>query len=305
MNKSIINPHKIGKLLVLATPIGNLADFTFRAVEVLKNAKYVFCEDTRHSLPMLKHFGISSNCRLISLYEYNQQIRVNKALLILESGEDIVLISDAGTPTISDPGAIFINALREHGINIIPIPGACAAISAYSVSGIISDGFCFRGFLSDTPKELNYEINQIFNSDLPTIIYEAPHRLSKTIKAFAKIFSADKKIFIAREISKIYEEYNNLSLQELITRLENKELSNNRGEWVLIIPAQENIKKLSDINFDDLENNINDNLMYKIAEKIKDGLKDELPPAKLAKIIHQITGLQRQEVYNYLTKVEN
>lgn len=271
-------------LYVVATPIGNLDDITIRAIKVLQNCPKICCEDTRHSKSLLSQIGVH-NKELISLHEHNEKNRIELILVALSKGENIALISDAGTPTISDPGAFLINEVIKNGYKVVPIPGACAAISAYSVSGISSKGFRFIGFLPENKNELDAELANIYNNTLPTIIYEAPHRILQTLNYINKILPDETKIFFAREITKVYEEYQQTNLRELIIRVEKREKRENKGEWVLIIQPIKNEK-------------VQEN--EQLADQLEKVFAKLVAPSKLAKAISELTKVERQKVYNNL-----
>ena len=196
----------LGKLYIVATPIGNLKDITFRAVEILKSVNFILTEDTRVSGKLLKHFEIEKK-----MYSYNShasEAKSEKIIQELEEGKNIALISDAGTPTISDPGVKIVSELREKfgsNIDIIPIPGATALISAISVSGFPASEFVFYGFL---PHKKGREtiFKEISELNKTAIFYESPHRLLKALDSLEKFCNKERKIFIARELTKFYEE---------------------------------------------------------------------------------------------------
>jgi len=296
LSKSKLIPT-IGKVYVIATPIGNIEDITLRAIKVINNCQYIFSEDTRHSKFLLKKYQQNNNHKFVSLFEYNQKQRITTAISLLKKGNNIAVVSDAGTPAISDPGAIFIKELSKENIEIIPIPGACAAVSAYSVSGIENSSFYFQGFLPDKKNKLNRTLQKIVACDVPVIIYEAPHRLYQTINAMLKIFNPQRQIFIAREMTKVYEEYLLTNLEDLLHRLSEKGKQNNKGEWVLIIPPTQ--KKVG------VSNSPNNGQTQQIADTLILELKNKLSNSQLARIIHKATKIDRKEIYQKITSNGN
>lgn len=229
------------KFYVVATPIGNLDDFSFRAVEILKSVDFILAEDTRVSKKLLKYFEINIESNQIFSYNsFSSQEKNNKIIEELKNGKNIALISDAGTPTISDPGFKIISEIQEKlqkknrkEVEIISIPGPCALISALSVSGISSAQFVFYGFFP-RKKGRKTLIEEIKNSQKTSIFYESPHRLLKTLQLFSENLTENRKIFIARELTKLYEEKIFGSPQEVLEFFE-KNSSKVKGEFVIIV----------------------------------------------------------------------
>lgn len=222
-----------GKLYIVSTPIGNLSDLSPRAVCALENCDFIAAEDTRVTLKLLNHFGISKP--MISYYEHNLRER---GLLILDritSGETCALVSDAGTPAISDPGEDLVRIASERGIDIIPIPGACAAICALSVSSLPTGRFSFEGFLSTSKKSREEHLSGIKDESRTMIFYEAPHKLMRTLNDLLKILG-DRRIAVCRELTKIHEQVLRTTISGAI---EHFSASPPRGEFVLIISGTE------------------------------------------------------------------
>ena len=216
-----------GTLYIVATPIGNLEDITLRAIRILKEVDLIAAEDTRHTLKLLNHLEISKP--LISYHRHNEEIRKDEIIEKLLEGKNIALVSDAGTPGICDPGEVVIKKCIEENINIIPIPGACAFVNALICSGIDTKEFCFLGFLPLNKNNRKEKLNEIKKQDKTVILYEAPHKLKETLKDLKEILE-DRKIVLARELTKIHEEFIRKDINELI------EISENiKGEIVLII----------------------------------------------------------------------
>jgi len=215
-------------LYVCATPIGNLFDASLRLIETLKNVDLIVAEDTRQTKKLLERYSIQKD--IISYNEHNKKQKNSLVLEQILSGKNVALVSDAGTPTISDPGFDLVKSCVQEGIQIIPIPGPCAFIAALSVSGISADRFVFEGFLPREGKMRRRVLRKLANEERTIVFYEAPHRLLKTLNDILKIFG-DRRICIAREITKIYEELYRGKISEAISKYEQGVL----GEITLII----------------------------------------------------------------------
>ncbi|WP_068470133.1 16S rRNA (cytidine(1402)-2'-O)-methyltransferase [Candidatus Protochlamydia phocaeensis] len=223
-------------LYLVATPIGNLADITLRALEVLKACDYILCEDTRHSLVLLKHYEIHKPLK--SYHKFNEASQAENLLADLQAGKEICLISDAGTPGISDPGAALVKLCIEHGIPITAVPGPCAAIQALCCAGLPTDRFQFWGFLPRKEGELRQAILSILSYPGTTICYESPHRLIDTLKMIA-LLQPERQLVLARELTKKFEEFVRGQAQVLLERWEHAQP---KGEMVLLFsppPQQE------------------------------------------------------------------
>ena len=217
-----------GRLYIIATPIGNLKDFTFRAVDILQEVDHIFAEDTRTSITLMKHYNITTN--LDSYHEHNKIQKIPKIIKLLNEGKNIGLISDAGTPTISDPGYKLIRACIDEEINIIPIPGASAVTAALSASGLPSDSFFFFGFLPQK-KGRKKKISFLKSLENTIIIFESPHRLLKTLRELHDELG-ERPIIVARELTKLYEEIIRGNFNSVIEFFESKKV---KGEIVIII----------------------------------------------------------------------
>lgn len=193
-----------GKFYIVATPIGNLADLTFRAKEILESVDLIACEDTRHSKILLNHYGIKKP--LLSFHSHSGQAKVDKIIKHLSSGDDVAMISDAGTPGISDPGYVLIQAVLKNEIEIIPLPGPSAVLTALCASGLPTDKFLYLGFLP-VKKGRQTLFKKIAESDYTVVFYESPHRLLRTIDELKKHLKSTAKIVIAKELTKIYETF--------------------------------------------------------------------------------------------------
>jgi 16S rRNA (cytidine1402-2'-O)-methyltransferase len=231
-----------GILYVVPTPIGNLEDISLRALRILKESDLVACEDTRQSLKLLSHFGISKN--LISFYSYNQQSRVRQIIDKLSDGKKIVLISDAGTPGISDPGYILIKETIEKGIKLEVLPGASAVVTALVGSGLPTNGFVFYGFLKRRTGKMKKELSEFINLGKTIVFYESPRRILKTVEICLEVFGENTKICLARELTKKFEEFIRGTIKEVLENI--KDRNNLLGEFVVLIYPQSNEGKESD-----------------------------------------------------------
>lgn len=237
------------QLFVVATPIGHLDDMTYRAIDVLKSVKLIAAEDTRTSTQLLKHFNISTP--LTACHDHNESQKIQQLVDKLLAGEDIALISDAGTPLISDPGFKLVRAAQEHHIKVVPVPGACAAIAALSSVGLPSDRFSFEGFLSSKSSQRLIQLERLKNETQTMIFYEAPHRILDSVKDMAQVFGAERSVGFAREITKTFETIKKMTLGELAEFIANDH-HQQKGEIVLVIAgaatevdlAQEKLDKL-------------------------------------------------------------
>jgi 16S rRNA (cytidine1402-2'-O)-methyltransferase len=231
-----------GILYIIPTPIGNLEDITLRALRILKDCDLVACEDTRQSLKLLSHFGISKP--LISFYSYNQQYRVSRIIDKLFDGKNVVLISDAGTPGISDPGYILIKEAVEKGIKTEVLPGASAVITALVGSGLPTDGFVFCGFLKRKPAKMKEELSKLRGLGKTIVFYESPHRILKTVEICSEVFREESRICLARELTKKFEEFIRGTIKEVFTDIKNRKTL--LGEFVVLIYSKEDTEKESD-----------------------------------------------------------
>ena len=270
----------IGKLYIVATPIGNLEDITLRALRVLKEVDLIAAEDTRQTLKLLNHYEI--NKPLISYHRHNEETKSEILIEKLRNGENIALVSDAGTPGICDPGEEVIKKAIEDNIEVIPIPGACAMINALIVSGISTKEFEFLGFLPLNKKLRRQKLKEIENSSKTIIIYEAPHKMKTTLGDLKEILK-DRKIVLARELTKIHEEFIRKSIDELLS-----EIDTIKGEMILIIEGNK-IDTEECKNFDEIS--LEDN--YKLYEE--KGLNKK----EIIKQIAKDRNVNKNEIYMY------
>lgn len=229
-----------GILYLVATPIGNLEDITFRAINILKEVDLIVAEDTRHTLKLLNHYEISKP--LISYHRHNEEIKVEGLIEKLKKGQNIAVVSDAGTPAICDPGEVIVKGALKENIKVIPIPGACAFVNALVASGLDTKEFVFYGFLSINKKIRKEKLEQIKKENKTIILYEAPHKLKNTLEDLEEIIE-NRKIVIARELTKIHEEFIKGTAKEILEKY-----TEPKGEHVIIIEAnpikQEDEEKL-------------------------------------------------------------
>ncbi|MBR4632307.1 MAG: 16S rRNA (cytidine(1402)-2'-O)-methyltransferase [Elusimicrobia bacterium] len=232
MNKNINN----GTLFVVPTPIGNLEDITLRAIRILQEVDTVVCEDTRQTIKLLSHLKISKP--LISFYTQNQLKRIPQIVSMLENGKNIALVSDCGTPAISDPGYYLIKEALDKNITVVPLPGACALITALVGSGLTTDSFVFLGFLKKKAGKMKKELEQAKQVEKTIVFYESPHRILKTLEICKEVFGEQTKIVLARELTKKFEEFIRGTIKEVFDIMSNREIL---GEFIVLVnPAQTN-----------------------------------------------------------------
>ena len=229
-----------GKLYLVATPIGNLEDMTLRAIKILKEVELIAAEDTRNTLKLLNHFEIKKP--LVSYHRHNEEIKVDYLIEKLRNGESIAVVSDAGTPGISDPGEVIVKEAIKNDIEVIPIPGACAAINALIASGLDTKEFTFMGFLPINKKLRREKLKEIENETKTIIIYEAPHKLKNTLEDLKDILE-NRAVVLAREITKIHEEFIRGNIEEIISKSENL-----KGEMIILIEGAEFKEKEIELN---------------------------------------------------------
>ncbi|MFC5603611.1 16S rRNA (cytidine(1402)-2'-O)-methyltransferase [Sporosarcina koreensis] len=231
----------VAKLFLVGTPIGNLEDMTFRAIRILQEADMIAAEDTRNTIRLCNHFEIKTP--LMSYHEHNLEKGGEKILSLLAEGKTIALVSDAGMPCISDPGNDIALKAIEEGFDVIPVPGANAAISALVASGLQTQPFTFFGFLSRQKKERNEQLQKLKQKEETLLLYEAPHRLKETIKALAEAFGGSRQVVLARELTKRYEEFLRGTLEEAASWVESNEI---RGEFCIVIAGNEDVEEAAE-----------------------------------------------------------
>lgn len=228
-----------GKLYVVATPIGNLGDISFRAIEILKQVDCIAAEDTRHVRMLLQHYGITN--KLMALHQHNEEHAAQGLLQQLQQGLSIALVSDAGTPLLSDPGMPLVKLVKAAGIEVTPIPGACALIAALSVAGLPVHRFEFEGFLPRTSSARQAFFTQKLTCTATWIFYEASHRILETLEDMAQVLPLEREIVIAREITKLHETILKTSLQEALRKVA-EDPNMRKGEFVVLVAGAEELK---------------------------------------------------------------
>ncbi len=274
-----------GTLYIVATPLGNLEDITFRAVNVLKQADLIAAEDTRHSKKLLAHYGITTP--LASCHEHNEKKKVPSFINRLKEGQTIALISDAGTPCVSDPGYLLVKQAATEGIPVLPVPGCSAVIAGLSVSGLPTDAFMFLGFLPRKASPLDHTLQSLADIKATLIVYESPRRIKNIIQAMISTWG-DRPACLAREISKLHEEYIRGSLSEILVQLGEKDRI--RGECALFIGG--NTKRSKTID----ETRLKQLIKTRLAES-------EIGTSDLAKELSDATGLSRKKIYQAILNV--
>lgn len=262
-------------LYIVPTPIGNLKDITKRAIEVLEMVDYIFAEDTRTSGILLSHLGIKKS--LVPCHKFNEDTAKNKALELLKDGKNIAIITDQGTPLISDPGYLTVKEISDNGFNVIALPGATAFVPALNMSGIDSEKFIFYGFLNSKTSKSENELEDLKDLKYTLIFYEAPHRLEKTLESMLKILG-NRCISISREITKLHEEVYRGPLEGAWEMLKNA-----KGEFVLVVEGN---KEINEINIDEL------------IEEIKFLVKSGMSETNAIKYIAQKNNLSKNALYN-------
>lgn len=276
------------QLFVVATPIGHLDDMTFRSIEVLKSVSVIAAEDTRQSAQLLKHYNISTP--LTACHDHNESNKIDILIEKLKSGQNIALVSDAGTPLISDPGFKLVRAAQENGIRVIPVPGACAAIAALSAVGLPSDRFSFEGFLSSKQSQRLIQLEKLKHESQTMIIYEAPHRILDSVKDMADVFGADRPVGFAREITKTFETIKKMTLGELVTFIEN-DRNQQKGEIVLVIGGAPDAKD------QDIEQEKLDQLLNRLLQ--------DLSVKAASQLAADLTGIKKKIAYQRALELTN
>jgi len=272
-------PVEKGCLYIVATPIGNLDDITYRAVQVLMEVDAIAAEDTRHSKKLMQHLGVTTP--LVALHEHNENALSEKIIKRLERGESLALISDAGTPLISDPGFPLVNQAHKAGLKIIPVPGASSVLAALSVSGLPTDRFVFEGFLPSKKTARQKRLRELEKETRTLILFGTPHRITVALADLAEVLGEDREIFMARELTKTHEEVKRSSVGQVLEAASSGALQE-RGEFVLVLAGNGNKQSAVDDQ----------------ALKIFDLLLEELPLKTSASLAAKITGLKRKDFYN-------
>jgi 16S rRNA (cytidine1402-2'-O)-methyltransferase len=263
-------------LYVVATPIGNLGDMSARALDVLRSVDLIAAEDTRVTGALLAHFGIDKP--MLALHQHNERRAIARVLTALEDGRAVALAADAGTPAISDPGALLVQAVRERGSPTIPIPGPSALAAAWSVSGL-SGPFLFHGFLPARSAERRRQLASRSQLECALVFYEAPHRVLETARDLAEVLGGSRRVVVARELTKLFETVHECELAQLAAWLE-ADANRQRGEFVLIVSGSGEQPPQTEL-----------------AEKVLRVLMEDLPPAQAARLAARIAGVPRAALY--------
>ncbi|RJF97514.1 16S rRNA (cytidine(1402)-2'-O)-methyltransferase [Noviherbaspirillum saxi] len=270
--------YPLSTLYVVATPIGNVGDITLRAINVLAIADVVACEDTRNTAQLLTRYGLSKE--LIAAHEHNEREVADKLIARLHDGQRIALVSDAGTPAVSDPGARIVDAVRAAGLRVMPLPGPSAAVSALSASGLLNDRFYFVGFLPSKSKQRESVLDGLHAVPATLIFYEAPHRIAETVDALAAAFGPERQVVFARELTKLFEEMHRCPLGEAAAWLA-ADAHRERGEYVVLVEGARPTDDSDDAN----------------AERVLGILLDELPLKQAAALAARLTGKKKNALY--------
>lgn len=269
----------VGALYVVGLPIGNLGDITLRALWVLSKVDAVAAEDTRETRKLLERFGLSA--KLLSVREHNERAGAEQIKRLLDAGERVALVTDAGTPAVSDPGARVVDALRADGVRVIPIPGASAVVTALSAAGLLGQGFRFVGFVAPQPKARRAALSELAAYPGPFVLYEAPHRIEALLTDLSAALTPERRVVVARELTKKFETITTLTAQTAAVWARSHEP---RGEYVVLVDQEPPNEQTVD---DD-------------ARRWLQALAGEVPASRLAAAAAKATGLPRQMLYDYL-----
>jgi len=275
-----------GRLQVIATPIGNLNDLSTRAHQALAGADVVAAEDTRHTLGLLQAIGVSKP--MVSLHAYNEGQRVPELLARLGAGEVIALVSDAGTPLLSDPGYELVSAAANAGFEVNVIPGPSAITAALAVAGLPTSRFCFEGFLPSRSRERRTELARLARETRTLVFFEAPHRIAETLADMVSEFGGERRAVVARELTKTHETIYRGKLSELVL-LSTNDANFQRGEITLVVSGAEEVASTVDAQ---------------LLKRAIELLAKELPPGKAASIAARLTGASRSEAYALIQKAD-
>ena len=274
-----------GVLYVVATPIGNLADLSERAVQVLTKADLVACEDTRHTQKLLQHLGLRKV--LLSVHDHNERDRIDQIAGHLREGRSIALVSDAGTPLISDPGYPLVQALRAQQLNVVPVPGPSALITALSAAGLPTDRFLFEGFLPHKAGGRRDRLQPLANETATMVFYESKHRILETLAIMAEVFGAERGACVARELTKTFETFYHGSLGDIALQLQADD-DQTKGEFVVMVAG--NPEPATASAFDTAH-------LFRL-------LLAELPPKKAAAIVSDLTGENKKALYQQALEIQ-
>lgn len=276
-----------GTLYVVATPIGNLQDITLRALDVLKAVDVIAAEDTRHTSGLLSHYAIRK--KLVAVHEHNEHQSAEQLLARLRAGESVALVTDAGTPGISDPGAVVVDIMRQAGIDVVPVPGASAVIAALSASGIRQNGFSFIGFLPASGSQRRKMLESLKAQKTILVFYEAPHRVVESVEDMAAVLGGERKLTIARELTKTFETFHSCRLDEAVAWLQ-ADPNQQRGEFVLLV---ESLPEAASAE------------IAPEVDRVLRLLMAELPLKQAVKLAAEISGEKKNALYEYGLKIKD
>lgn len=286
MAEPALQSYPTATLYVVATPIGNVADMTLRGLYVLELADAVACEDTRNTGALFARFGIDKP--MIPAHQHNEREVAERIVARLAAGERIALVSDAGTPAVSDPGARIVDAVRAAGLKVVPIPGPSAAIAALSASGLVNDQFHFAGFLPSKGKQRDAALEKLLHMRATVVLYEAPHRIVECVEALTSVFPAERQVVFARELTKMFEEIHRCPLSEALAWVR-ADQHRQRGEFVVLVegaPEQEDAAMAE-------------------GERVLTLLLAELPVKQAASLAAQITGIKKNALYDRALQIKS
>ena len=285
MGEAAQQSYPTATLYVVATPIGNVTDITLRALQVLLLADVVACEDTRKTGALLTRFGL--NKQMVAAHQHNEREAAEKLVARLHAGERVALVSDAGTPAVSDPGARIVDAVRAAGLNVVPVPGASAAVTALSASGLVNDRFHFVGFLPAKARQRESELSTLKSMPATLVIYEAPHRIVDCVEALATAFEPTRQVVFARELSKLFEEIHRCPLKDALAWVK-ADANRERGEFVVLVEGATLETDAADAE----------------AERILQILLAECSVKQAASLAAQITGRKKNALYERALQIK-
>ena len=272
---------------MVATPIGNLQDITLRALEILRSVDAIAAEDTRHTAHLLTHFAIQK--KLLAVHEHNERKAAAGLIARLQAGESVALVTDAGTPGISDPGAVLVDEVRMAGLAVVPVPGASAVVAALSAAGIVTSGFYFYGFLPASGASRRRELAALKVQTVTLAFYEAPHRIVASIEDMAEVLGGERRLTLARELTKTFETFHRCSLAEASAWLQ-EDTNRQRGEFVLLVePAPEKSEQG----------------LGEESQRILELLLAELPLKQAVKLATEITGEKKNALYQLALELQD
>jgi 16S rRNA (cytidine1402-2'-O)-methyltransferase len=285
MGEAAQQSYPTATLYVVATPIGNVTDITLRALHLLALADVVACEDTRKTGALLTRFGL--NKPMVAAHQHNEREVAEKLIGRLRAGERVALVSDAGTPAVSDPGARIVDAVRDAGLNVVPLPGSSAVVTALSASGLVNDRFYFVGFLPAKAKQREAELAELARIAATLVLYEAPHRIVDCVEALAAAFEPTRQVVFARELTKLFEEIHRCPLGEALAWIK-ADPNRERGEFVVLVEGAAAATDAEDVE----------------AERILNILLAECSVKQAANLAAQITGRKKNALYERALQIK-